>query len=63
MPFPPLDAPGLKQVYDGPDARVYRVEGALPRAFVVGAQRVVGDGEAARRTRRRALASTRAAWR
>ena len=50
VPFPPLDAPGLKQVYDGPDARVYRVEGALPRAFVVNAQRVVGDGEAARRT-------------
>ena len=32
---------GLRLVYDGPDARVYRVSGALPRAFVVGAQRVV----------------------
>jgi hypothetical protein len=48
-PFPPLTVPGLEQVYDGPDARVYRVDGALPRAFVVGAQRVVEDGEAARR--------------
>jgi hypothetical protein len=48
VPFPPLDTPGLEQVYDGPDARVYRVKGALPRAFVVGAQHVLG-GEAARR--------------
>jgi MYXO-CTERM domain-containing protein len=49
-PFPPLDTPGLKQVYDGPDARVYRVENALPRAFVVGAQRVVDDSEVERKT-------------
>jgi hypothetical protein len=48
-PVPPLTTPGLEQVYDGPDARVYRVDGALPRAFVVGAQRVVEDDEAARR--------------
>jgi hypothetical protein len=45
--FDPLDVPGLTQVYDGPDARVYRLEGALPRAFVVGAQRVVGGGDEA----------------
>jgi hypothetical protein len=33
--------------YQGPDARLYRVEGALPRAFVVGGQHVVGsDSEA-----------------
>jgi hypothetical protein len=37
----------LRLVYDGPDARVYRVAGALPRVFVVGAQRVVGGGDAA----------------
>jgi Bacterial membrane protein YfhO len=47
IPYPPLKARGLTQVYDGRDARVYRVEGALPRAFVVGGQRVVGSGEAA----------------
>jgi hypothetical protein len=42
--FDPLDEPGLTEVYDGPDARLYGVEGALPRAFVVGGQQVV-DGE------------------
>ena len=46
VPYPPLRARGLRQVYDGPDARVYRVEGALPRAFVVSAQRVVDGAEA-----------------
>jgi hypothetical protein len=49
VPYPPLDTPGLELAYDGPDARVYRVNGALPRAFVVGAQRVVEDDEAARK--------------
>jgi hypothetical protein len=49
-PYPPLTTPGLEQVYDGPDARVYRVEDALPRAFVVGAQRVVEDDETERKT-------------
>jgi len=44
LPLDPLSSPELKQVYDGPDARVYGVSGALPRAFVVGAQRVVGGG-------------------
>jgi hypothetical protein len=44
QPAPPVDEAGLTPVYDGPDARVYRVEAPLPRAFVVGAQRVV-DGE------------------
>jgi hypothetical protein len=44
---PVLHVPGLQLVYDGADARVYRVEGALPRAFVVGGQRVVGGGEQA----------------
>jgi hypothetical protein len=47
VPFPPLEARGLVQVYDGADARVYRIEGALPRAWVVGAQRVVADDDAA----------------
>jgi hypothetical protein len=45
--LPPVRVSGLTEVYDGRDARVYRVAGALPRAFVVGAQRVVGGGEAA----------------
>jgi hypothetical protein len=44
---PVLRLPGLRLVYDERDARVYRVEGALPRAFVVPAQRVVADGDAA----------------
>ena len=35
---------GLGQVYSGSDARVLRVDGALPRAFVAGAQQHV-DGE------------------
>jgi hypothetical protein len=47
VPFPPLVAPGLSRVYEGRDARVYRVAGALPRVFVVGGQRVVGGGDAA----------------
>jgi hypothetical protein len=46
---PRLTVPGLKLVYDGPDARVYRLVGALPRAWVVGSQRLVGsDGDALR---------------
>ena len=45
--FEPLRAPGLTQVYDGEDARVYRLDGALPRAFVVGAQTVVGSEDEA----------------
>jgi Bacterial membrane protein YfhO len=44
LPIDPLQSPELKQVYDGPDARVYGVSGALPRVFVVGGQRVVGGG-------------------
>jgi Bacterial membrane protein YfhO len=47
IPSPPLRLPGLTQVYDGHDARVYRLDGALPRAWVVGAQRVVGSEDAA----------------
>ena len=46
---PPLHVAGLTLVYDGPDARVYRINGALPRAWVVGAQRVVSGDGAARR--------------
>ncbi|MBA3263202.1 MAG: YfhO family protein [Thermoleophilaceae bacterium] len=43
----PLRADGVRLTYDGPDARLYRVEDALPRAFVVPAQQVVaGDDEA-----------------
>jgi hypothetical protein len=46
-PPPPLDAPGLTEVYSGPDARLYRLDGALPRAWVAGAQQVVDGDEAA----------------
>jgi hypothetical protein len=42
-----LRAPGLRQVYSGPDARVYRVENALPRTFVAAAQRTVDGAGAA----------------
>jgi hypothetical protein len=45
QPYP--HEPGLTQVYDGPDARIYSLEGALPRAFVVGAQLVVAGGDQA----------------
>jgi hypothetical protein len=43
----PLRLPGLRLVYQGADARVYRNEGALPRAFLVGRQRVVDGREEA----------------
>jgi hypothetical protein len=44
---PPLDAPGVRLTYRGRDARLYSVRGAVPRAFVVGGQRVVqSDDEA-----------------
>jgi hypothetical protein len=42
-----LDNRGLPRVYNGPDAQVFRVDGALPRAFVAGAQLPIGGGEAA----------------
>ena len=44
---PPLDLAGLELAYDGRDARVYENEGALPRAWVVGGQRVVEGEDAA----------------
>jgi hypothetical protein len=43
----PLDDPSVRLSYDGPDARLYEVEGALPRAFVVPSQTVVEDDDAA----------------
>ena len=46
-PADELRVPGLKQVYEGPDARVYRIEDALPRAFVTAAQRPVPSEQAA----------------
>jgi hypothetical protein len=43
----PLRRPGLRLDYDGRDARIYANENALPRTWVVGAQRVVrSDGDA-----------------
>ena len=44
---PPMREPGLRLAYDGPDARVYEIGGALPRAFVAPAQTVVADEDAA----------------
>jgi hypothetical protein len=41
-----LNAESLREVYDGPDARVYENERALPRVSLVGAARAV-DGEGA----------------
>ena len=43
---PPLRTEGLRTVYDRPDARIYANDAALPRAFVVGAQRRVDDAYA-----------------
>lgn len=40
----PLEEPGLRLAYDGPDARVYSNSRALPRAFLVGGTELV-DGE------------------
>ena len=40
---PPLRTEGLRVIYAGPDARIYANDAALPRAFVVGAQRRVDD--------------------
>jgi hypothetical protein len=45
-PTDELRVPGLREVYKGPDARIYRLENALPRAFVAGTQQAV-DGEKA----------------
>jgi hypothetical protein len=46
----PGDKPlrGLRSVYEGPDARIYENPAALPRAFLVGSQRVVNGADAAR---------------
>jgi Bacterial membrane protein YfhO len=44
---PPIRLPGLRLAYDRQDARIYRNRGALPRAFLVGRQRVVKGGDAA----------------
>jgi hypothetical protein len=46
-PYPPLTAEGLTRVYQDRDARVYRVDRPLPRAWVALVQRVVDDGDAA----------------
>jgi hypothetical protein len=43
----PLRLPGLRLVYDGPDARIYRNERALPRTFLVAGQRTVDSDDAA----------------
>jgi hypothetical protein len=43
----PPRQPGLRLVYSGPDARVYRNERAVPRTFLVPRQRVVASDDAA----------------
>ncbi len=48
-PQPPLTLRGVRLGYSGRDARVYLVDGALPRAVVVGAQQTVSGGDAALR--------------
>jgi membrane protein YfhO len=40
--------PGLRAVYSGSDARIYANPSSLPRAFLVGSQRVVSGADAAR---------------
>ena len=40
--------PGLRRLYDGPDARIYANPSALPRAFLVGSQQVVSGADSAR---------------
>jgi Bacterial membrane protein YfhO len=40
--------PGLRTVYDRPDARIYENPAELPRAFLVGNQEVVSGADAAR---------------
>ncbi len=43
-----LERPGLRLVYEGDDARIYRNERALPRAFLVERQRVAATEDDAR---------------
>ena len=45
---PPGEPPlaGLRATYEGPDARIYANPHAMPRAWVVGGQRVVPDDDA-----------------
>ena len=45
----PLTGPGLRVAYNGPDARVYANDRALPRAFLVGSQVPVSGDTAALR--------------
>jgi len=42
----PLTLPGVTRVYSGSDTWIYRVDGALPRAWVVGRQQVVRGDDA-----------------
>lgn len=51
----PAPRPDVTIVYDGPDARIYRSESALPRAFLVGRARCVEDREARRLIAARAV--------
>jgi hypothetical protein len=43
----PVDTQGLREAYNGLDARIFEVEDSVPRAYLVGGQRVAGSpGEA-----------------
>ena len=50
-----LPGPGLRVAYDGSDARILERVHALPRAFLATAARCVGDAEAIRLVRTRAV--------
>ncbi len=51
--------PGLAQVYDAPDARIFRNDGAVPRATLVGHARCVDDAAALTAIRDRSLDARR----
>jgi hypothetical protein len=50
-----LDGPGLSLQYQAADARIYRNESALPRAFVVSRARCLGDEQTLHLIRERAI--------
>ena len=58
-PGAPPPRPGLVQVYDAADARIYRNDGAVPRATLVGQARCVDDAVALAAIRGRALDARR----
>jgi hypothetical protein len=47
--LPRLAVPGVRLTYEGRDARLYDIVGAMPRAWIAPSQQVVPDGKAALR--------------